>query len=194
MNNDGLVIDVRPMKSIDVDPESGIVTAGAGATWGEFDRATQEHALAVTGGRASTTGVAGFTLGGGSGWLERSFGFACDSLVSVDLVTADGERVTASARENPELFWALHGGGGNFGVPTSFTFQAHRLGPVVHAGIWLWPGEEVMDVSLAYRDLALAAPDGVGLGLLYMTAPPEPFVPEHLVGKNGRRHWLRLRG
>ncbi|MET3163275.1 UNVERIFIED_ORG: FAD/FMN-containing dehydrogenase [Arthrobacter sp. UYEF10] len=183
MNNDGLVIDVRPMKSIDVDPESGIVTAGAGVTWGEFDRATQEHALAVTGGRASTTGVAGFTLGGGSGWLERSFGFACDSLVSVDLVTADGERVTASARENPELFWALHGGGGNFGVATSFTFQAHRLGPVVHAGMWLWPGEAASDVSPAFRDLALAAPDGVGLALLYLTAPPEPFVPEHLVGK-----------
>ncbi|MDR6416462.1 FAD-binding oxidoreductase [Pseudarthrobacter sulfonivorans] len=183
MNDDGVVIDVRPMKSIDVDPESGIVTAGAGVTWGEFDRATQEHALAVTGGRASTTGVAGFTLGGGSGWLERSYGFACDSLVSVNLVTADGDRVTASARENPELFWALHGGGGNFGVATSFTFQAHRLGPVVHAGIWLWPGEEAMDVSRAFRDLALAAPDGVGLGLLYLTAPPEPFVPEHLVGK-----------
>lgn len=183
MNNDGLVIDVRPMKSIDVDPESGIVTAGAGLTWGEFDRATQEHALAVTGGRVSTTGVAGFTLGGGSGWLERSFGFACDSLVSVDLVTADGERVTASARENPELFWALHGGGGNFGVATSFTFQAHRLGPVVHAGIWLWPGEAASDVSRAFRDLALAAPDGAGLALIYLTAPPEPFVPEHLVGK-----------
>lgn len=182
-NDDGLVVDVRPMKSIDVNPESGMITAGAGVTWGEFDRATQQHAFAVTGGRASTTGIAGFTLGGGSGWLERSFGFACDSLVSVNLVTADGERVTASARENPELFWALHGGGGNFGVATSFTFQGHRLGPVVHAGMWLWPGEEATDVSRAFRDLALAAPDGVGLALLYVTAPPEPFVPERMVGK-----------
>jgi FAD/FMN-containing dehydrogenase len=182
-NDGGLVVDVRPMKTIDVDPESGIVTVGAGVTWGEFDHAAQEHALAVTGGRASTTGVAGFTLGGGSGWLERSFGFACDSLVSVNLVTADGDRVTASATENPELFWALHGGGGNFGVATSFTFQAHRLGPVVQAGIWLWPGEEATAVTRAYRDLALAAPDGAGLALLYLTAPPEPFVPEHLVGK-----------
>jgi FAD/FMN-containing dehydrogenase len=182
-NDGGLVIDVRPMKSIDVDPESGIVTAGAGLTWGEFDHATQEHALAVTGGRASTTGIAGFTLGGGSGWLERSYGFACDSLVSVDLVTADGERVTASARENPELFWALHGGGGNFGVATSFTFQAHRLGPVVHAGMWLWPGEAATDITRAFRDLALTGPDGVGLGLLYVTAPAEPFVPEAMVGK-----------
>ncbi|PTT62682.1 FAD-binding oxidoreductase [Arthrobacter sp. HMWF013] len=182
-NDGGLVVDVRPMKSIDVDPESGIITAGAGVTWGEFDRATQAHAFAVTGGRASTTGIAGFTLGGGSGWLERSFGFACDSLVSVNLVTADGERVTASARENPELFWALHGGGGNFGVATSFTFQGHRLGPVVHAGMWLWPGEEATDVTRAFRDLALAAPDGVGLALLYVTAPSEPFVPERMKGK-----------
>jgi FAD/FMN-containing dehydrogenase len=91
--------------------------------------------------------------------------------------------VTASAAENPELFWALHGGGGNFGVATSFTFQAHRLGPVVHAGVWLWPGEEATDITRAYRDLALAAPDSVGLAMLYLTAPPEPFVPEHLVGK-----------
>lgn len=183
MNDGGLVIDVRPMKSIEVDPESGIVTAGAGLTWGEFDHATQEHALAVTGGRASTTGVAGFTLGGGSGWLERSYGFACDSLVSVNLVTADGDRVTASATENRELFWALHGGGGNFGVATSLTFQAHRLGPVVHAGLLLWPGDAAADVTAAFRDLALAAPDGVGLGLLYLTAPPEPGIPEEMVGK-----------
>ncbi|UZX04863.1 FAD-binding oxidoreductase [Arthrobacter sp. CDRTa11] len=182
-NDDGIVIDVRHMKSIQVDPESGIVTAGAGLTCGEFDRATQAHGLAVTGGRVSTTGIAGFTLGGGSGWLERSFGFACDSLVSVNLVTADGDRVTASARENPELFWALHGGGGNFGVATSFTFQAHRLGPVVHAGMWLWPAEAATDVSRAFRDLAVAAPDNVGLALVYFTAPPEPFMPEQMVGK-----------
>src|SRR6476661_6357050 len=104
------------------------VAVRAGGHWGEFDRATQEHGLATTGGRASSTGVAGFTLGGGSGWLERSFGFACDNLLSVDLVTAAGERVTASAQENPGLFWALHGGGGNFGVATSFTFQLHELG------------------------------------------------------------------
>ncbi|WP_457963987.1 FAD-binding oxidoreductase [Arthrobacter sp. D1-29] len=182
-NDDGIVIDVRPMKSIHVDPESGIVTAGAGLTWGEFDHATQEYGLAVTGGRASTTGVAGFTLGGGSGWLERSYGFACDSLVSVNLVTADGDRVTASARENPDLFWALHGGGGNFGVATSFTFQAHRVGPVVHAGLLLWPGDAAGDVTPAFRDLALAAPDGVGLGLFYLTAPSEDGIPEEMAGK-----------
>ena len=127
-NDGGLVVDVRPMKAITVDPENRTVTAGAGVTWGEFDRATQAHGLASTGGRSSTTGIAGFTLGGGSGWLERSFGFACDNLLSVDLVTASGDRVTASERENPELFWALHGGGGNFGVATSFTFGLHQAG------------------------------------------------------------------
>ncbi|WP_461163192.1 FAD-binding oxidoreductase [Arthrobacter sp. R4-81] len=182
-NDGGLVVDVRPMKAISVDPENRTVTAGAGATWGEFDRAAQEHGLAVTGGRASTTGVAGFTLGGGSGWLERSFGFACDSLDSVDLVTAKGDRVTASAYENPELFWALHGGGGNFGVATSFTFKMHELGPTVQAGLMFWPGESATEVSRSYRDAALAAPNSVGSALVYLTAPPEPFVPEGMVGK-----------
>jgi len=182
-NDDGLVVDVRPMKSITVDRENQTVAVGAGVNWGEFDRATQEHGLATTGGRASSTGVAGFTLGGGSGWLERSFGFACDNLLSVDLVTAAGERVTASAQENPELFWALHGGGGNFGVATGFTFRLHELGPTVQAGLMLWPGAASADLARAYRDLSLAAPDAVGSALVYLTAPPEPFVPEDMVGK-----------
>jgi FAD/FMN-containing dehydrogenase len=183
MNDGGLVVDVRPMKSISVDPEQQTVSVGAGVTWGEFDRATQEHGLAVTGGRASTTGVAGFTLGGGSGWLERSFGFACDNLLSVDLVTASGEKVTASERENPELFWALHGGGGNFGVATNFTFRLHELGPTVQAGLMLWPGDAANEVSRSYKELALAAPDAVGTALVCLTAPPEPFVPPELVGQ-----------
>lgn len=182
-NDGGLVVDVRPMKSISVDRENRTVTAGAGVTWGEFDRATQEHGLLTTGGRASTTGVAGFTLGGGSGWLERSFGFACDNLKSVNLITAHGDRVTASATENPELFWALHGGGGNFGVATSFTFAMHELGPTVQAGLMLWPGDAATEVSRAYRDAAMAAPDTVGTGFILFTAPPEPFVPDDMVGK-----------
>ncbi|MFF1832452.1 FAD-binding oxidoreductase [Paenarthrobacter sp. NPDC058040] len=182
-NDGGLVVDVRPMKSVSVDPEAKTVTAGGGLTWGEFDRATQQHGLAVTGGRASTTGVSGFTLGGGSGWLERSFGFACDNLLSVDLVTASGDLVTASAHENPELFWALHGGGGNFGVATSFTFQLHDLGPTVMAGLTLFPGEAATDLTRAYRQIALDAPDAVGTALVYLTAPPEEFVPEDMVGK-----------
>lgn len=183
MNDGGLVVDVRPMKSIDVDPESRTVTVGAGVTFGEFDRATQQYGLAMTGGRVSTTGLAGFTLGGGSGWLERAYGFACDHLVSVDLVTAAGELVTASAQENPELFWALHGGGGNFGVATSFKFALHDLGPTVHAGLMLWPGDAAPEISRGYRDLALKAPDAVGSALVYLTAPPEPFVPEDMLGK-----------
>jgi FAD/FMN-containing dehydrogenase len=182
VNDGGLVVDVRPMKDIRVDPEAGTVTVGAGATWGEFDRATQEFGLATTGGRVSTTGVAGLTLGGGSGWLERSYGLTCDSLRSVDLVTADGVEVTASATEEPELFWALHGGGGNFGVATSFTFDLHPLGPEVLAGLLIWPGSVGRDVALAYRDIAEAAPEALGSALVFLTAPPEPFVPEHLQG------------
>lgn len=183
MNDGGLVVDVRPMKSVRVDPESRTVTAGAGLTCGEFDRATQEYGLALTGGRVSTTGLAGFTLGGGSGWLERAFGFACDHLISVELVTAGGDLVTASAQENPELFWALHGGGGNFGVATSFTFALHELGPKVHAGLMLWPGEAATDVSRGFRELALAAPNEECATLLYLTAPPEPEIPPEMVGK-----------
>jgi FAD/FMN-containing dehydrogenase len=183
MNDGGLVVDVRPMKSARVDPEARTVTAGAGLTCGEFDRATQEHGLALTGGRVSTTGLAGFTLGGGSGWLERAFGFACDDLISVDLVTAGGDEVTASATENPELFWALHGGGGNFGVVTSFTFGLHRLGPTVHAGLMLWPGDAAAEISRGYRELALAAPNEESATIAFVTAPPEPFVPPEMVGK-----------
>src|ERR1700738_1549908 len=126
------------MKEIFVVADAGRVRVGAGVTWGEFDRATQEHGLATTGGRVSTTGVAGLTLGGGSGWAGRALGLTCDSLISVDLVTADGRQVTASEGENPDLFWALHGGGGNFGVATSFEFRLHPLGPIVTAGLMRW--------------------------------------------------------
>lgn len=181
-NDGGLVVDVRPMKEITIDASARRARVGAGVLWGEFDRAAQEHGLAVTGGRVSTTGVAGFTLGGGSGWLERAHGLACDNLVAVDLVTADGRAVTASATENPELFWALHGGGGNFGVATAFEFSVHPVGPEVTAGLLLYPGDAALDVTRRYRDVAFDAPDALGTGLLMLTGPPEPFVPEHLVG------------
>jgi FAD/FMN-containing dehydrogenase len=183
VNDGGLVVDVRPMKEIRVDPESRTVTVGGGVTWGEFDRATQEFGLATTGGRVSTTGVAGLTLGGGSGWLERSYGLSCDSLRSVGLITADGTPVTAGATEEPELFWALHGGGGNFGVATSFTFDLHPLGPEVLAGLLIWPGDVAREITLAYRDCAEAAPEELGSALILLTAPPEPFIPEHLQGR-----------
>lgn len=181
-NDGGLVVDVRPMKSIAVDPVARRVKVGAGVTWGEFDRATGEHGLATTGGRVSTTGVAGLTLGGGSGWLERKCGLACDNLTSVELVTAAGTQITASETEHPELFWALHGGGGNFGVATAFEFALHPVGPTVLAGLLAWSGDAAPDVSRLYRDSAFAAPDDFGSGLVFITGPPEEFVPAHLQG------------
>ena len=156
---------------------------GAGVTWGEFDRATQEHGLATTGGRVSTTGVAGLTLGGGSGWLERKYGLACDNLVSVDLVTADGREVTASETENPELFWALHGGGGNFGVATSFVFRLHPVGPTSPPVSCSGPATPPATSPRRYRDLAYDAPDELGTALVMLSGPPEEFVPEHLQGE-----------
>jgi FAD/FMN-containing dehydrogenase len=183
VNDDGIVIDVRPMNAVEVDTDRRIARVGAGATMADLDRATQAHGLATTGGRVSTTGVAGFTLGGGSGWLERKHGLACDNLVSVDLVTADGREVTASETEHPELFWALHGGGGNFGVATSFELALHPLGPEVLAGLLAWPGDAGRDVGRAYRDLALDAPDELGSALVFLTGPPEDFVPAHLQGQ-----------
>ena len=131
----------------------------------------------------STTGVAGLTLGGGSGWLERKYGLACDNLVAVDLVTADGREVTASETEHPELFWALHGGGGNFGVATSFVFRLHPVGPTLTAGLMLWPGDAAHEVARVFRDLAYDAPDELGTALVMLSGPPEEFVPEHLRGE-----------
>lgn len=183
VNDGGMVIDVRPMKEITVDPDKRAVRAGAGVTWAELDAATQEYGLATTGGRVSSTGIAGFTLGGGSGWAERKFGLACDNLISVSLVTADGRLVTASQTEHPDLFWALHGGGGNFGVATALEFQLHPLGPTVTAGLALWPGEDGLEVARAYRDLAADAPCELGSGLVFLTGPPEEFVPGSLQGE-----------
>jgi FAD/FMN-containing dehydrogenase len=182
LNDGGLVVDVRPMKAIAVDAAARRARVGAGITWGEFDRATQAHGLVTTGGRASTTGVAGLTLGGGSGWLERSCGLACDNLLSVDLVTAEGRAVTASETENPELFWALHGGGGNFGVATAFEFRLHPVGPEVLAGLLMWPGEAAYEVARSYRDVAYRAPVELGSGLILVTGPAEEFVPDHMQG------------
>jgi len=183
VNDDGMVIDVRPMKAISVDEERRTIKVGAGVTWHEFDLATQEYGLATTGGRASTTGVAGFTLGGGSGWAERKYGLACDNLISVDLVTADGQVVTASETERPDLFWALHGGGGNFGVATAFEFRLHPLGPTVLAGLLAWPMDEAAEVARVYRDLAFDSPDELGSGLVLLNAPEAEPVPEHVRGQ-----------
>lgn len=177
----GLVLDMREFNGVSVDPETRTATVSGGAVWSDFDRATQPHGLVTTGGRVSTTGVAGLTLGGGSGWLERKFGLACDNLLSVDLLTADGQQVTADPEHDPELFWALHGGGGNFGIATSMTFRLHDL-PEFSIALMLWPQQDGRAVTGAYRDFMEAAPGEISGGLIYLTAPPEEFVPEELVG------------
>src|SRR5262245_34660933 len=148
----GLTIDLRRMNAVAVDPEARTATVQGGATWGDFDRACQPHGLAATGGRVSTTGVAGLTLGGGSGWAERKYGLACDNLLAVELQTADGRAVRASADENPELFWALHGGGGNFGIATELTFGLHPL-PAFTAALMVWPPDSGPELGRAYREL-----------------------------------------
>ena len=182
LTDGGLVIDLRRMNAVSVDPVARTAKVAGGATMSHLDRATGLHGLATTGGRVSTTGVGGFTLSGGSGWLERKFGLACDNLLSVELVTADGEIVRASDDGNPELFWALHGGGGNFGVATSFMFRLHEL-PSVTVALLLWRPEAGPDILPTYRDFMESAPDGVGGAALYLTGPPEKFVPERLVGR-----------
>jgi FAD/FMN-containing dehydrogenase len=173
-----LCVDLRGMKTADVDVESRTVRAAAGLTWGELDAATQEHGLAVTGGRVPSTGVSGLALGSGSGWLERKCGFTCDNLLSAELVTADGNVVTASGTDNPELFWGLRGGGGNFGIVTTFTFALHQIGPMVWGGMIIFPPQRAGEVMRAYRDFVAKAPDEVGSGLAFVTAPDEEFVPE----------------
>ncbi|MFC4784263.1 FAD-binding oxidoreductase [Nocardioides sp. MAHUQ-72] len=181
---DGAVcLDLRALAAVEVLPEERIARVGGGATWGQVDAATQQHGLAVTGGRVTTTGVAGLTLGSGSGWLERRCGLTCDSLLSMEVVTADGRVVTASAQENPDLFWALRGGGGNFGVVTEFTFGLHEVGPLVLGGMLLYPGFLARDLIAFWRDLVQDAPDALGSGVALVTAPPAEFVPEPARGQ-----------
>jgi len=139
MCDGGLTLDLSPMKGIRVDPARQTARAEGGVTWGDFDRETQAFGLATTGGIVSTTGIAGLTLGGGIGYLNRKYGLTCDNLMSADVVTADGQLLTASANENDDLFWALRGGGGNFGVVTSFEYRLHPVGPIVLGGIVTYP-------------------------------------------------------
>ncbi len=184
--DDGIVIDVGPMKGVEIDADARTGRFGAGLNWGELDAATQEHGLAVTGGRVTHTGVAGLTLGSGSGWIDRKYGLTCESLISAEIVTADGTVVRASADENPDLFWGLRGGGGNFGVVTEFEFRLHPVGPIVYGGMVMHPRSAAPELLRFYRDFMAAAPDEAGGGIALLTAPPEEFVPEEARGSPRR--------
>jgi FAD/FMN-containing dehydrogenase len=179
----GVVLDMRGMADIDVDAARRIARVGGGAIWADVDRATQAHGLAATGGRVSTTGVAGLTLGGGSGWLERKHGLACDNLVAADLVTWDGRIIRVSENENAELLWALRGGGGSFGVVTALEIQLHPLDPEVFAGVALFGIERAHEVVRTFRDVMNDAPDELSLACAFITAPDDDDdVPDHLRG------------
>src|SRR6266699_2609886 len=172
----GLVIDLSPMKGIQVDSAARTVRTEAGATWSEFDRETQAFGLATTGGLVSSTGIAGLTLGGGLGWLAGKYGLACDNLIAADIVTADGQLRHISASEHPDLFWGLRGGGGNFGVVTSFEYQLHPVGPVL-AEIVLYPFTKAKEALTFYRDFATAIPDEVNtIGALLTSPDGAPVV------------------
>jgi FAD/FMN-containing dehydrogenase len=179
----GICADLRTLDRVDVDPDQRIARVEGGARWASIDAATQEHGLAVTGGRVSDTGIGGLALGSGSGWLERKIGFTCDNLVKAEVVTADGRQVVASEDENAELFWGLRGGGGNFGVVTAFHLRLHPIGPILLAGQLMYPPEMAGELLRFYRDFILSAPDEVCGGIAFLTAPHEEFVPEPARGK-----------
>lgn len=180
----GLLLDLREMNGVWVDRANKTVRIQGGATWGQVDRETQQFGLAVPGGVVSTTGVAGLTLGGGIGWLHRKWGLACDNLVSAEVVLASGELVTASETENPELFWGIRGGGGNFGVVTDFTFRAHTFGPEVALVAVFHEAAAGGDLLPKWRDLALAAGDEVTTRALYWSIPVVDALPPPIQGKD----------
>ena len=177
----GLVIDMTRIDRVEVNPTSRTVCVGGGAHWGQVDAATHEFGMATPSGVISTTGVAGLTLGGGFGYLSRKHGLTIDNLLSADIVTANGELVTASEQENPDLFWAIRGGGGNFGVVTSFEFRLHPV-ETVYGGPIFYPADVSADILAFYRDFVKTAPRELGLFFGYHEAPPAPFVPEALQG------------
>ncbi len=180
----GLVIDLSPMRRIDVDPVSRTARAQGGVTWGELDRETQKFGLAAPGGVVSETGIAGLTLGGGLGWLRRKYGLTIDSLVSVEIVTADGRFLSASETENADLFWAVRGGGGNFGVVTSFEYRLHNVGPEVMFAFVLYPAEIAREALRFYRDYCASAPDEVSSFAIFGTVPEAPLFPKESHGAN----------
>jgi FAD/FMN-containing dehydrogenase len=182
MCDGGIVIDLSGMRAVRVNPAKRRAWVQGGALWGDVDQETQAHGLATTGGIVSHTGVAGLTLGGGVGWLMRKHGLTIDNLLAADLVTANGERLRVSEDEHPDLFWALRGGGGNFGVVTSFEFRLHPVGPTVLAGPILWDASHAANVLRFYRDFIRSAPDELGTVVRFGTAPPISAIPKNL-------HW-----
>jgi FAD/FMN-containing dehydrogenase len=181
--DDGVVLDLRDMADVEVDASGRVARIGGGAIWAQVDRATQAHGLAATGGRVSTTGVAGLTLGGGSGWLERKHGLACDNLLAAELVTWDGRIVRASDDEHPDLLWALRGGGGGFGVVTALELALHPVGPEIFGGLALFALDRAHDVVARFRAVMLDAPGELSLACAFLTAPDEPDIPAQLRGR-----------
>jgi FAD/FMN-containing dehydrogenase len=179
----GLTLDMSRMRGVAVDPEAKLVTVGPGCLLKDVDQATQEHGLATVLGFVSETGVAGLTLGGGWGYLTRRFGWAVDNLDEVEIVTADGKVRTANRNENTDLFWALRGGGGNFGVVTRFRFRLHEVGPIITGGLIIWSADRVDEVLAAYRDVTESASRELTAAAIVRLAPPAPFLPQEWHGK-----------
>jgi FAD/FMN-containing dehydrogenase len=181
--DDAIVIDLSELNGVRVDPTARRATVGGGATWAHVDHETQAYGLGTTGGLVSSTGVGGYTLGGGIGWTMRKFGLACDNLVGADVVTADGHLVHASETENADLLWGLRGGGGNFGIVTQFELELHPLGPMVYAGPIFYSAEADRDLLRVFREWASIAPDEITAVVNLTTAPPLPVIPEQWHGK-----------
>ncbi|WP_030776084.1 FAD-binding oxidoreductase [Streptomyces sp. NRRL S-920] len=192
--DDGIVIDLSLMRGVHVDPERGTARVQAGATLADVDRETQVHGLAVPSGQVSETGIAGLTLNGGMGMLQRKYGLTCDNLLSAEMVTLDGEVVTASAEQNPELFWALRGGGGNFGVVTSFEYRAHPVGPMMLAGMVAYPVEQAVEVLRFLRDTISSTPDELSTDVVFLRVPALGFFPEEHRGRPVVGFFLRYSG
>ena len=189
----GLMIDLSPMKGIHIDPENRTALVEPGVLWGELDQATQAYGLATTGGTVSHTGVPGLTLGGGLGWLMATHGLACDNLLSTQVVLADGQTLTASSTEHPDLFWAVRGGGGNFGIVTRFEFRLYPVGPTVLGGMILYPFEQAREILRFYRDVATNSPDELSVFAGLLSTPEGIPVVALLVGwfgplDEGERH------